>query len=137
MDTFKDYLGIEVARIRRYKLYTSCLCLLNIENLDTVYLELGLKSKPFFVELSEIIGAVLRTSDIITSFSDSVFPILLTETPVEGGKVAMNRLRTSVGELFSHNLGKQASIHTVVVGIDGIRDANTIFDEVIRDGMVR
>jgi len=135
VEVFKDYLFIEVSRIARYKNFTSTICLLCVENLDDVYLELGLKSKEFFNELAGIIQKVLRTSDIITSYNDSIFLFLLTETPVEGAEIAMNRLQESINELLQHNLQKAAAIKTQVINVDGQKDVDELIEEIIEHGI--
>jgi GGDEF domain-containing protein len=134
LEVFKDYLEIEVARIKRYKQFHSCLCLLNIENLDEIYLELGDKSQHFFDEMAAIIKNVLRTSDIITSYNDSIFLMLLTETPAEGADIAMGRLKTNINELLEHNLNKKAAIHVQVLLIDGLTEQEELMEEIIKRG---
>ncbi len=125
-DFFKKFLNIEIKRIKRYKNFTSALCLLSIKELDKVYMEAGDRAKQIFDELSSAIKALLRTSDVITSLSESDFLIILTETEEEGAETGLDRLRSRIKNLLDNNLEQ---IHEVHISFRMIEDSMELDSE--------
>lgn len=136
MNFFKEFVSVEVERIKRYKKSVSSLALLLIEDLDKIYIEFGERAKDIFSELSIIIKSVLRTSDVITSLNDSIFIMLLVETPKEGAEIAMNkRLKSRIEELLQNNLKKTPNLVIKVAIIDGEVEAEKLIEEVVESVM--
>jgi len=101
---FKEYLRLESARISRYQVSTTSLVMVNIKQLDEIYIKLGDKAKNVFHELSAVFKSILRTSDVITSINETLFLILMTETSAQNAKRALERLQQGVTELMRSNL---------------------------------
>jgi len=131
LETFKIFLRVEVARIRRYKVSTSSLALLEIPGLQHLYVRFGSRSREIFGELAAIIKAVLRTTDIITSLNDSTFVILLMETPAEGAAVAMRRLQEQTEKLLAGEKDAAATIRTNIAPVDGDLSVETLIERLL------
>lgn len=131
VETFKIFLGVEAARIKRYKISTSSLALLEIPGLQHLYVKFGRRSREVFGELAAIIKAVLRTTDIITTLTDSAFLILMVETPAEGAAVAMRRLQEQTEKLLAAEQDVAATIRTNIVPIDGEEPVDTLIERLL------
>lgn len=81
---FMVVLGIEIERIKRYKISTSSVVLFKITDMDTLYLQLGKRTKDIFGEMSIVFKSILRTSDITTSLNESTFLSMMPETHLKG-----------------------------------------------------
>ena len=118
MEIFKLFLRVEAARIRRYKISTSTLALLEIPGLQHLYARFGSRSREVFGEFASILKGVLRTTDIIASLNDTAFLILLVETPGEGAEVAMLRLREQAEKVFAEEAEVAATLRTKIAPVD-------------------
>ena len=109
---FNRFLEIEVMRVQRYKKSLSTLVKLNLTNLDEIYDDVNNfeKIKKIFTQLADLIKGFLRTSDVITVFNDVIYEILLIETNMNGAKIATDRLKSQIEELFEVNLGHNYEI---------------------------
>ncbi len=101
---FKQFLEIEIERIKRYQLSTSSLGLIRFIDIEKIYLEQGERSIHFFEELSTIFKSILRLSDVVSTQGQSVFMIILTETSKENALKAMFRIIKGLSELLSENM---------------------------------
>jgi GGDEF domain-containing protein len=127
-ESFKLMLTIEIERIKRYHKSESTLCLFQIADLEKIYLRLGSKAGEIFGELCRIIKAVLRSSDIITSLTDSTFLAVMIETPVKGAEMALSRLKQSVNKLLEANFNMHAEVRSAILPVQPAESA----DELIR-----
>lgn len=126
---FKNFLAIEAARIRRYQRNASSLMLLDMQDLGDLYLKLGSRAKEFFEEMVQIFKAVLRESDVISSRSETVFMVLLTETPHAQAEIAVQRLTTDIGKLFESQLHRPPTILSQIIDIQGNLNLNTELEQ--------
>jgi len=110
-NVFEKYIEIELNRIKRYKKSLSTILMLyldmneiykNINELETI--------RNIFEQLSELIINFLRTTDMISSYNDATYGILLIETPLEGAKIAATRLKNEIEDLIKVNLKKEYKI---------------------------
>lgn len=102
--SFRDFFNVEAARIKRYKLSSSSLVMIQFHGLDQLYIKLGSKAQEVFAELSAIFKSVLRQSDVITARNESIFFVIMTETREEQASRAVERLREGILLLFENNL---------------------------------
>lgn len=100
---FELFINIEAARISRYAKSQSALAIVRFVGLDKIHFELGSKAKQVFSELASIFKSILRETDVITAYNESVFVILMTETSKEKADLALDRLNKAVEKLFSEN----------------------------------
>ena len=128
---FKVMLGIEIERIKRYKISTSSLVIFQLVDIDKLYLKLGKRTKNIFGEMSVIIKSVLRTSDITTSINEKTFISLMPETPIDGAETAIRRLKEKFIDLFENNLQHKLSIHTNEANISGEENTDDLLDKLI------
>lgn len=117
-ETFQTILQMELYRIERYKKSCSSLILLEMNNLDVIYVQYGSRAKEIFAEISTIMASILRNCDIITSLTDSLFLVLLVETPVEGAENALRRLQQQMDTLIEVNLQKEIQFTTRIVPLE-------------------
>jgi len=110
--SFNKYIEIELNRTVRYKKTISTLISLNLSDINKIYSDINKLEtiKKTFKELSKIINDFLRTTDIISSFNDVMYGILLLETPFEGAKIATDRLKEEIEELIRINIHKDYEI---------------------------
>jgi len=109
---FNRYMEIELARIKRYKKTVSTLVAINLSDMNKIYQDANsLESiKNIFTQISEVIQNFLRTTDLITSFNDVMYGVLLVETPLDGAKIATSRLKAEIEELLEVNIKKKYDI---------------------------
>lgn len=117
-NAFHDFFQVEVARIERYKISTSSLAMINFNELDNLYIQLGKNAKHVFAELSSIFKAVFRESDVITAHNESIFFVLMTETSLQDAQRGMDRLEESMTALFESNLEIKLQLKTTIMAID-------------------
>jgi len=129
--TFKVFLQVEIERIKRYKLSTSCLILFQALDLDRIYVQLGQRAKDVFGEMAAIIKAMLRTSNIITSVNDSTFLSLLPETGEDGAHIALDRLKQRVAAIFTNNLPGQVTLQTHAVQLNPGQNSDALIEELL------
>ena len=116
--SFKSLLSVEAARIQRYNVSQSTLMLVNISDLERLYLQLGNRVAEVFVELSAVFQSVLRRSDAITTRNETLFLVLLTETdPIQAGR-AVQRLKEGIAELLASNLDHEPEIIADLEAVD-------------------
>jgi len=104
VNAFRDFFNIEASRIKRYGVSASTLVMINFDDLDQLYIRLGSKAQEVFSELSVIFKTVLRKSDVITAWNESIFFVIMTETNEAQAHRAVERLRDGVMALFKNNL---------------------------------
>lgn len=131
LHAFKTVLGLEIERIKRYKISTSSLVLFQLTDMDKLYLQLGRRTKDIFGEMSLIVKSVLRTSDITTSLNESTFLSLMPETPIQGAEIALTRLKENFVALFESNLQRKIDIHTNAVNLSGDDTMDTLIETLI------
>jgi len=103
-DGFQRVLSIEIARIARYKLSTSCVLTIEMKGLADALVTLGDKGLEFYKDLADVFVAQLRCSDILTIVGRSVATVLLTETDAEGANLVLNRLIADIDRTFDEAL---------------------------------
>ncbi len=126
---FNDFLRIEQSRIKRYKVSNSSLVLIRFSDLDNLYIKLGANAVEVFHELSIIFKSILRHSDVITAKNETIFFVILTETRVEHAQRAVERLQTSVHELFTNNLDFSPAMSTEIKEINPELNLGTVLEE--------
>jgi len=109
---FERYVEIELNRIKRYKKSVSTLVAINLDDIKNIYKDANdLKTiKQIFIQIADVIKNFLRSTDIITSFNDIMYGVLLVETPFDGAKIATSRLKKEIEELVEVNLNKKYKI---------------------------
>jgi GGDEF domain-containing protein len=115
---FKRFLTVEKARLARQSTAATSIAVLNFVALNHILSTLGKRSEQIFKELSAVIKAVLRESDVISAFNESLFIVLLTGTSSRDGLRAMQRLREAI----------QGVTTTAFAGNDGIQIDTQVFD---------
>lgn len=115
---FELFANVEAARIARYGRSQSALAIVRFVGLDKIHVELGSKSKQIFTELAEIFKAILRETDIITAYNESVFAILMPETSEDKAALALNRLQKAVEQLFEENFGRSLEIQQQALAVN-------------------
>jgi len=109
---FKRYIEIELNRIKRYKKSVSTLVSINLSDVRNIYKDANdLQTiKQIFMQIADVIKNFLRSTDIITSFNDIMYGVLLVETSIEGAKTATSRLKKEIEELIEFNIQKSYKI---------------------------
>ncbi|MEJ2638900.1 MAG: diguanylate cyclase [Desulfosarcinaceae bacterium] len=130
LSTFRQFLAKEIGRIKRYGKSQSSLAMFAIGELEEVYLRLGDRAKEIFEEISTVIRAVLRDSDVIASLTDAIFLILLVETPAAGAQRAMERLETAVTELLEANFQEALTLTTASRLVSGDDTVDGLIEEI-------
>ncbi|GHE88330.1 diguanylate cyclase domain-containing protein [Thalassotalea profundi] len=125
---FELFTNIEAARIERYKKSESSLAIVQLIELEKVYLALGSKAKQVFSELASIFKAVFRESDVITAYNESIFAVLMTETSKDSADIALNRLSESVKQLFSQNFDSLQEVSTKSILVNAELDIKRVLD---------
>ena len=128
MPSFKAFYAIEASRIQRYKVSTSSLTLIHMENMSDIYIRMGGRSKELFEELSIIFRTTLRTCDVITALNESTFFIIMTETSSKHAKRAIERISERVSELLDNNLGFTPEIKSEIYPIDENTELDTTLE---------
>ena len=131
-DSFKLIVQAEVERIKRYKISTSAVLMCELAGLDEVYYRLGAGAAEVFAEIGAAIKSILRKSDIVSPFNDSIFIALLVETPEEGVRTAISRLRGQLDTLMERNLEQAVTLEAGFRIITGSEDAETILGDLTR-----
>lgn len=130
---FRQFLQVEIARIKRYALSASSLLFIDLVELDKLYLSVGRRAGEVFGEMGALFRAVLRDSDVISSRSESVFVILLTETSGSAANVALQRLTQGIHDLLTANLGYEPIIRHRIVSVDALLDLDTVTESFLKD----
>ena len=122
---FERYVQIELNRIKRYKKSVSTLVVIDLDDVKNVYKDANdLKTiKQIFMQIANVIKHFLRSTDIITSFNDITYGVLLVETPVQGANIATARLKKEIEELIEFNIKKS---YEVVISLKEIREDETL-----------
>lgn len=126
LPAFKIMVWVEGERIKRYAKSTSSLALFQIDDLDSIYRQLGARHKDIFLEMAAIIKSILRTCDITTAINESTFLSLLPETDTAGASTAMHRLQEKFVTLFASNMQTGVSVKTNTVAIAGDLDSEEL-----------
>jgi len=127
---FKKFIAIERSRIERYKLSDSSFAILKIAQGDQLLLQL--KNFDTLKEIAKEIKLMLRTTDVLTSFSDLTFGILMMETDIQGSTLALNRLVENINTLLKsnvENISKDSVYKLVSVSKMSIEDVENIWKE--------
>ena len=132
-DSFGAFFRVERARIARYRRSTSTLLMVSLADLDEVYLAAGARANEIFGELGQLFRAVLRDSDVLTARTESVFVILLTETDVENGRRALERLEGRITELLEVNLGRDPRIRSRLHAVEPELDLDDAVEQFLKD----
>ncbi len=123
---FELFANAEAARIARYGKSQSALAVVRFVGLDKIQMELGSKAKQIFTELADIFKSILRETDIITAYNESMFAILMPETSQNNAALALNRLQKAVEQLFSENFDRSLDIQQHALAVTSelqVRDA--------------
>ncbi len=121
-NVFKTFFSLELSRILRYKVSESCLVILRLDAINKIYSTLGKRSTEVFNELSDTFKENIRTSDIFSVKDENIFLIILTETPPDNAKIAVDRLENQILSLLNSNLKIDCSVarqvHPFAKGLD-------------------
>lgn len=131
LPVFKRVVQLEINRISRYQRSESALLLLELKNIEQVYLEKPARANQIFAEIVAILKAILRSTDVVTTLNDSVFVVLLVETPEEGAARAVERINERLATLLDSNLspGVQVNIHRAQIQTQD--DAGTLINQLL------
>lgn len=135
-DVFKEFLRLEVARISRYDVSTSCLAILRLEGIEQIYGKLGRQSSEVFAELSEAFKAELRTSDIFSVKEETIFLTIFTETTSAKAQLATDRLKKRVISLLESNLGMELSLDRRVIQLSDGLDLDKVVENFLQSNAV-
>ncbi len=113
---FRNILQLEIARIARYQRSDSSLVLINFD-VETIYVKFGSQAQELFAEISEVFNSLLRTSDVISSYNESLFVILLIETSTDNAQIALERFKVGVNELLAHNIGDDMKLSSAIEAV--------------------
>lgn len=114
---FELFSNIESARISRYGKSQSAFAIVRFVGLDKIHVELGSKAKQVFSELAGIFKAILRETDVITAYNESVFAILMAETSKENADLALGRLKKAVDQLFTENFDRALDMQMLALAV--------------------
>lgn len=123
---FELFANVEAARIARYGKSQSALAIVRFVGLDKIHIELGSKAKQIFTELAGIFKTILRETDIITAYNESMFAILMPETSQNNAELALSRLQKAVEQLFTENFDRSLEIQQHALAVTSelqVRDA--------------
>ncbi len=133
---FRQFLEVEVERIKRYQVSTSSLGFIKFIDIEKIYLQQGEKSVQFFEELGIIFKSILRLSDVVSTQNQSLFMIILTETSTSNSVRAMERIVEGLSELLRANLQYTGDIPYKIEGINDSTDIDRLLEEFIRECVV-
>ncbi|HHT9120394.1 MAG TPA: diguanylate cyclase [Candidatus Hypogeohydataceae bacterium YC41] len=104
LEVFKELLGLEVLRCRRYK-YSSTLVRVHITNFKDINAEWGVAhAQEVSREFSTFLERTFRETDVLTDISADEFLVIFTHTDVEKAKIALDRLKAMSSSLFKRKL---------------------------------
>jgi len=126
LSVFERFVHMESARVHRYQLSHSCLFKLQINDLESLYLELGEKAKDFFIELTQLIKIRLRSCDLISASNESTIIGLLVETHDLNAKIVMERLINDIEQLLQSSINFHVPISSKIQPITKSIDANEL-----------
>jgi len=129
INAFHDFFHVEAARIRRYKISSSSLAMIQFRDIDQLYIKLGGRAQEVFAELSAIFKSVLRQSDIITARNESIFFVIMTETKKQEAYRAIERLQEDVVALFKNNLDFSPRLVISIEAIDEQMDLEKTLED--------
>lgn len=119
LDTFKVISDMEKSRIQRYKKSTSSVGVLNMENIAQAFGLLGSSAVSELIsEISAEIQKTIRTSDTVSFLNDSTLILLFTETPHDGTKVVMERLKDRIQKLVSGSVKFDLEVNLEILPVD-------------------
>jgi two-component system cell cycle response regulator len=112
-----DRLSVEVDRAHRYGSPLSLL-LLDIDHFKTINDSAGhLVGDGVLRQLGDLLGASVRTADIVARYGGEEFVVVLPETTAEGGVIFAERLRDTV-ERHAFDVGGDEPLHlTASIGV--------------------
>ena len=127
---FNRYMSIELERIKRYKKTVSSLVVINLNDMNKIYQDANsLESiKNIFTQISQVIQNFLRNTDLMTSFNDVMYGVLLVETPLDGAKIATSRLQAEIEELLEVNIKKKYEIEIKLKEITENNNLNELME---------
>lgn len=131
LTVFKRFLGVEVERVKRYRVSHTSLAMLLIEDLDRIYMRAGPRAKDIFGEFGRIVRAALRTSDVISTFNESLFLILAPETSAQGAEEMGARLTERLDELIRNNFDQAPRIVFRSHELDGGGNVDALIDSLV------
>ena len=131
-DVFKAFVKLEIARIERYKVSRSCFVVLRIRGIDQIYGHLGRRATEIFNELSEALKTSLRSSDIFSVHNETIFLIILTETPKKNAQVAISRLKDRILNLLTSNLNMEFKVDDVLYPLSAAVDVEETIETFLK-----
>jgi len=127
-EMYQVALNMEIERIKRYGVSKSSAARISFENYVEIVASLGEESKELSTQISLQINDLIRTSDVVSYYNDTILLFLLTETNSENAMTAVNRFVAQVQELVSKNLSIALKIDHAIASIDGKKS----FEEIMR-----
>lgn len=131
-DVFKAFYALETARIERYKVSQSCFVVLRIRGIDQIYGRLGGRATEVFYELSEALKMGLRSSDVFSVRDETIFLIILTETPSQNAHLAISRLKERVLSLLATSLEMEFKVDDVIHPLSAALDLEETVEAFLR-----
>ncbi len=101
IDVFKVFVQNEIERIKRVD-KPSCLAYLQFLNFQEMYL-LGAVKDKIFPEIMRLMKESIRPSDVLSYLNESTLLFLFTDTPLDGARIPLERLRTNLIKLMQDN----------------------------------
>lgn len=114
---FELFANVEAARIARYGKSQSALSIVRFVGLDKLHVELGGKAKQIFTELAGIFKSILRETDVITAYNESMFAVLMPETSKDNAELALSRLQKAVDQLFAENFDRSLEVQRQALAV--------------------
>jgi GGDEF domain-containing protein len=101
LPVFTTIIRYEVERIKR-QARPSCIAYLQFLNFQELYL-LGAVKERIFPEILRLIKESIRPSDVLSYLNETTLVFLFNDTPAEGAKVPLERLRENLVKLVKDN----------------------------------
>ena len=121
----------EVARARRLG-STLCLALLDVDNFKSINDRLGHSGgDAALVHLAQVTREILRPQDLLARYGGEEFVLVLPDTPVDKGVVAMTRLQRELSTRFFLQ-GSEKVLITFSAGVAQLSDSETSADAIRR-----
>lgn len=121
----------EIARARRLGT-PLCLALLDVDNFKTINDRLGhLAGDAALVHLTQVTRDVMRPQDLLARYGGEEFVLVLPDTTVENGVLAMTRLQRELTTRFFLQ-GNEKVLITFSAGVAQLHDSETSDDAIRR-----
>ncbi|MEK6531707.1 MAG: hypothetical protein AABZ23_04345 [Deltaproteobacteria bacterium] len=101
IEVFQAFVQNEIERIKRVE-KPSCLAYLQFLNFQEMYLMGAIKDK-IFPEIMRLMKESIRPSDVLSYLNESTLLFLFPDTPLDGARIPLDRLRLNLVKLMQDN----------------------------------